>query len=513
MQIIYEITFNSKSQYIKNLIIKLIAQHNINASCEQNSQYIYIITKDTQEKIETFFKHLETALPLSVFMESSKIIEALPHGVAFLESNNVQPILSLSNDEVLEIIKHNDDSQKANAQKIINAEVIKLQTSTGECYFAKPTQENRVKLESYANNVNMLITNTHAFETLFSLNQKDVQLMCSIERPLVKLKLNYQANNQNQFSTTNTIYAKMPYDKATFLLAYEVKALGLDALIYCHTNPSCDAIKVGYVDKHIFMIEGNSGLFPKFDYSSSTTFKSSKEYFDFHGGVFKSVLTQFNKRTTSCIGVYFTTVNNNSEIVIYTPNHGKKAIVSVPNIYLNLATNLEEISQIDENTPRLIENYKKRFPKLFENVNLVFKDSHGFESIINLIAYFLGIKNSTEFESLAFNFSAKSGINIDMKVLKIDGVNYLDYRRVVQSMMSYKLAGVSNDLLAFSFYESLSEFISNTVTQLKNEFECSDVVLCGNMFANTTLMEKTYKALNKTFNVLIPKEYPLDYNE
>lgn len=513
MQIIYEITFNSKSQYIKNLIISLINENNIQAFCEQNSQYIYIITNDTTKKTETFFKELETKLPLSIFMVSSKIIEKIPDGVAFLEHNNVQPVLSLHNSEVLELIKHNDDSQKINAKKILDEEIIKIPTATGECYFAKATQENRIKLEKYSNNIHMLIANTSAFETLFSLNQKDVELLCSIERPLVKLKLHFKANAQNQYSPTNTIYAKMPYDKATFLLAYEAKALGLNALIYCHTTPSCDAIKVGYVDKHIFIIEGNSGLFPKFDYSSSQVFNTSKEYFDFHGGVFKSVLTQFNKRTSSCIGVYFTNKNNNSEMVIYTPTHGKKTIVSVPNIYLNLATNLEEISEIDENTSRLIENYKKRFPHLFENRHLVFKDSCGFESLINLISYFLEIKNSREFEALAFNYSAKSGINIDMKVIKIDGVNYLDYRRVVQSMMSYRLAGVANDLLAFSFYESLSEFIGHTVTQLKNEFECNEVILCGNMFANTTLMEKTYKALNKTFKVIIPKEYPLDYNE
>ena len=511
MQIIYEIKFNSKSQYIKAIINEQIKSNNIHATCEQNREYIYIITDDSQEKTEHFFKQLETKLPLSIFMESSKIIEAIPQGTTFLETHNVQPVLSLSNEEVLELINHNDNSQKSNAKKISNGEVVKIPTSTGECYFAKASQENRLKLESYANNINMFIANTTAFETLFTLNQKDVQLLCSIERPLVKLKLNFQANNQNQFSSTNTIYAKMPYDKATFLLAYEVKALGLDALIYCHTNPSNDVIKVGYVDKRIFIVEGNSGLFPKYDYTEQKVFESSKEYFDYHGNVFKAVLSQYNKRTSSSIGVYFTTQNNNSEMAIHTAKHGKKSVVLVPNIYLNLATNLEEISQIDENTPRLIENYKKKFPQLFENINLVFKDSHGFESIINLIAYFLGIKNSTEFESLAFNYSAKSGINIDMKVIKIEGVNYLDYRRVVQSIMSYKLAGVPNDLLAFSFYESLSEFIANIVTQLKDEFETNDVVLCGNMFANTTLLEKTYKALNKTFNVIIPQEYPLDY--
>lgn len=513
MQIIYEITFNSKSQYIKNLIVSLIKESNIEASCEQNSQYIYIITQDSSEKIEEFFKQLEVRLPLSIFMESSKIIEKIPEGTDFLESNSVEPVLSLNNDEVIKLIQTNDDSQKENAKKILSGEIVSIKTSSGECYFAKPSKENLEQLKTYSNSVNMFIANTNAFETLFTLNQKDVQLLCSIERPLVKLKLNFQANMQSQYSTTNTIYAKMPYDKATFLLAYEVKELGLDALIYCHSNSKNDAIKVGYVDKRVFIIEGNSGLFPKYDYTSQQIFKTSKEYFDFHGTIFKAVLSQYNKRTTPSIGVYFTTANNNSEIAIYTPKQGAKTIVSVPNIYLNLETNLEEISEIDENTPRLIENYKKKFPHLFENMNLVFKDSFGFESIINLVSYLLEIKNSQEFEALAFNYSAKSGINIDMKVIKIDGVNYLDYRRIVQSMLSYKLAGVTNDLLAFSFYESLSEFITNTVTQLKDEFHTSDVVLCGNMFANTTLLEKTYKALSKTFNVIIPKEYPLDYNE
>jgi hydrogenase maturation factor HypF (carbamoyltransferase family) len=116
------------------------------------------------------------------------------------------------------------------------------------------------------------------------------------------------------------------------------------------------------------------------------------------------------------------------------------------------------------------------------------------------------------FEAAAENATAKSGVKIDMKVIKLDGVNYLDYRRIVQSMMSYRLAGVNRDLLAFSFYESLSEFVVQTLEQLKEEFECSDVIVCGNMIANKILLEKTQKALNKTFNVMMPKEYPLDYD-
>lgn len=146
-------------------------------------------------------------------------------------------------------------------------------------------------------------------------------------------------------------------------------------------------------------------------------------------------------------------------------------------------------------------------------MDLIFEESSGFESIIHLCAYLLGMKSSKEFEAAASNCSVKSGINIDMRIIKLNGVNYLDYRRTVQSMMSYKLADVPNDLLAFSFYESLSEFISNQANTLKNELNINDIVLCGNLFANTTLLEKSYKALTKTFNVILPKEYPLDFND
>jgi hydrogenase maturation factor HypF (carbamoyltransferase family) len=512
MQLIYEITFNSKSQYIKNSIRTLIKKNNIEASCEQNSHYIYIICNDTQENIEAFFKILETALPLSIFMQSSKVIDALPSGVAFLEDNEVQPVLSLSNEEVSLILKNNDALQKQNALKLQNEEIVKLKTSRGECHFAQPSAQNLQELMKISSCVHVFIANTAAFETLFTPNQKDVQLLCSIERPLVKLKLNYHANQHKQYSQTNTVYAKMPYDKATFLLAYEVHQLGLNALLCCQTNACDETIKVGYLEQNTYIVEGNAGLFPKYDQSSSQVFKDSKSYFEHHGGVFKATLSQFNKRTSKCMGVYLTTHKHNSEIAVYTPKQGKKSVINVPNIHLGFSTNLEEISDIDDNTQRLIENFKKKFPKLFENIDFEFEASHGFASIINLMAYILEFKDAQAFEAAAENATAKSGVKIDMKVIKLDGVNYLDYRRIVQSMMSYRLAGVNRDLLAFSFYESLSEFVVQTLEQLKEEFECSDVIVCGNMIANKILLEKTQKALNKTFNVMMPKEYPLDYD-
>ena len=157
----------------------------------------------------------------------------------------------------------------------------------------------------------------------------------------------------------------------------------------------------------------------------------------------------------------------------------------------------------------MITNFSKKFPNVLEGE--VFQNTNGFESIINMCAKVLGINSAKEFEDMALNTSLSSGIQIDMKLINFDGVNYLDYRKTVQSIMAYKMADVDNIMLIYSFYESLSEFICNYVNEIANDTKAKDVVLCGNMFANSILLSKTNKTLSKTYNILLPKEYPLDY--
>ena len=77
--------------------------------------------------------------------------------------------------------------------------------------------------------------------------------------------------------------------------------------------------------------------------------------------------------------------------------------------------------------------------------------------------------------------------------------------------MAYKMADVDNITLIYSFYESLSEFICNYVNEIAKDTKAKDVILCGNMFANSILFTKTNKTLSKTYNIILPKEYPLDY--
>ena len=74
--------------------------------------------------------------------------------------------------------------------------------------------------------------------------------------------------------------------------------------------------------------------------------------------------------------------------------------------------------------------------------------------------------------------------------------------------MAYKMADVDNITFDLHFMRSLSEFISNYVNEIAKEIKQMMLFLCGNMFGKYYFTFKTKKALSKTYNLILPKEYP-----
>ena len=59
--------------------------------------------------------------------------------------------------------------------------------------------------------------------------------------------------------------------------------------------------------------------------------------------------------------------------------------------------------------------------------------------------------------------------------------------------MSFRLAGVTTSLLAFSLFESLGDLVTDTLTQLKTRFKTSETLLFGGMLANAALFSRIKK--------------------
>lgn len=510
MQLIYKIEFNTTNLYFKHILEDLIKEAKIDGICKQYNGFIVIILEASAQDIESFFALLEKKLPLSIFISKSYVVESYDESLEEIKDFDIKQNLTLlTNDAIRKIINENNIDFFNDIVKITKGEVSRFETHNGLKDFFLPNKQIREDFESKGFEVKLMVTDTTKIDEIFDINVKDFQLLCSIERPLVKLKFKLLKNIEKDFSSTNFIYAKIPDDKETVLFAKALKENGINYVLYVNDEVYQDGLKVTYFKEDNLIIHGDKGLFPKYDFVANKKYNSSKDYFDDNTGVYKAILAQNAKRLIPSIGVYFSQNSYNSSISINIPTKGIKQIITIPNIHNSIKNCFEEISEMDEHCSRLITNFNKKFPQVLEND--VPSNTNGFESIINMCAKVLSLNNAKEFEDTALNTSLTSGIQIDMKLVNLDGINYLDYRRIVQSIMAYKMADVDNITLIYSFYESLSEFICNYVNEIANDTKAKDIVLCGNMFANSILLSKTNKTLSKTYNIILPKEYPLDY--
>lgn len=511
MKLIYKIEFNSTNLYFKYILQELINDFKIKAICKQYKGFILIDIDDEREIIGEFFKFLETELPISFFIGKSYIIEEYDNSLEEIKDYDIlQNISLLTNRKIKEIIDSNNIDFLNDILKLSKGDISRIDTRNGTKDFFLANKNLREKFENKGFEIKLLVADISKLKEFFEISMKDFQLLCSIERPLVKLKFKLGKNLNNEFSSTKFIFVKLPDDKETVLFSEALKKNGMPLVLFVNDEVYQESLKVTYFKEDNIIIKGDRGIFPKFDFIANKKYNTSKEYFDDNDGVYKAILAQRAKRLVPTIGVYFSLDSKNSSISINLPIKGLKSIIFVPDINNCIETCLDEISNIDENTQRLIINYKKRFYKNCSQNDLA-KHSKGFLSILNICSKLIGLKDAKELEDIALASNLKSGLQIDMKLIKKDGINYLDYRRIIQSIMSYKIADVDNVTLAYSFYESLSDFIGEIVSEVVKDIKVKDIVFCGNMFSNSILLEKTYKKLDKLYNIILPKEYPLDY--
>lgn len=511
MELIYKIGFNSTNFYFKRILDDLIIEANVQAKSKMYKGFILLLCDDTEDKIKNFFKILEEKLPLSIFLSNSEVLEAFDFDRhEELEDKGIQINLTLlTNDEIKNILDENQIDFSNDINKIKDGGISRFETHNGLKDLFLPSKKIRENFEKEGHEVKLLITNINKLENLVDVSQKDLQLLCSIERPLVKLKFKLLQNLKSEYSGTRFIYGKIADDRETVLFSQALKENDINYLLYVNDEIYQDGLKVTYNEDQNIIIHGEKGLFPKFDYQLNRQVNSSTDYFDEYGSIYKSILAQYNKRIVPSIGIYFSYKSDESAIKINVPSVGEKNVIYIPNIVNNIDNCLEDIKNIDENTQRLVANYKIKFEKNFEK-NFTDTDSDGFASFLNLLSYIMGMKNYNYFENMALLYNGKSGIQIDMHVIKINDKNYLDYRKVIQSIMSYKMADVEDTLLAYSFYESLAEFINDNILKINSELNAKDLILCGDMFSNSILFSKIKKS-QKGMKIFIPKEYPLDY--
>ena len=118
----------------------------------------------------------------------------------------------------------------------------------------------------------------------------------------------------------------------------------------------------------------------------------------------------------------------------------------------------------------------------------------------------IGLKDES-FDGIAdkaLAFLGKGGVQIDTRIKD----NRFDNYAFLASIMSYLIAGVEEELLCYSIYESFGDYIGEIAGQLVAKTKTNRIVFTGETLANQALYAGIRRHLGR-YKLLFPKVYPI----
>lgn len=150
---------------------------------------------------------------------------------------------------------------------------------------------------------------------------------------------------------------------------------------------------------------------------------------------------------------------------------------------------LDEIGRIDDNAPRLVANYRKAFPNATERLTAFGAELDDLETpALGWLLLACGLVLSLDDAGLAAAGRTTGGVKVDTVVIDRDGHNLFDGRRLLRSLMSYRIADVPAPVLANSVFESFGDFVADAIARLLHVRPAEVVVCAGDLLAENPVL-------------------------
>jgi len=429
------------------------------------------------------------------------------------------------------------------ARAVGKGKTVVMKTLHGYRKFYKPDVDN-ISTEAI-----LFVANVNALNKHLMMVPQEFNALLSIERPLLRI-----ATKSEEIKALfgSSIWTKYPDDGMSMLLAKELINAGMDYVVY----EECDEESEGdflvdfdlpvspQKDFRLFinqdtklLIEGERSIFPQFvregkpgrvsvaagltcvetdegkiiDRPEHFSKIPAKEVFVAEGEKVKienqrifevakaamlSVLAEHQKLHEEAIGVHF---DSRLHFLYYNQ---KEVIDVVPPRPFEADNLFSRIAELREGSDRLVENFKKKFPALYERLD----NLTGEVDLFKVTAILIELENESfdGISAMALSFLGKGGMQIDTKV---QDNRFNDYA-FLASIMSYKLSGVEQPILCYSIYESFGDYIADIVTQLMDKTKAKTLTLSGATFANQSLWGRIQRNL-AIKRPILNKNYPI----
>ncbi|MFP6011607.1 protein hydE [Helicobacter pylori] len=310
---------------------------------------------------------------------------------------------------------------------------------------------------------------------------EDAKYLASLEKPSIKASL------KSVFKDTfknDEIIAQLPYDPILNLLCRILQDEGIE-FIFMHANDPQEALlyyetlfktpKRLITPTKKFVLENNFSTFP-----------------------FKDEL-EFLSATPNSIVLYLS-FKHPTRLLLHA-NGSLKTLLSVSFDFNKIFNLLKQ----DEKASRMLKNYATKFPNFYARLLELSKYQLGGANLLDffqILGFVLGYSEdfcAQSVISLAKECLRPKGPRIDYKILKDDSLKMaLNFSKIMHSAMSFRLAGVENEILSLGILDSLAEFLGNFIWDNAQNFSVQEVTIAGDFFGEKVFLDLFVRYFPKT---------------
>ncbi|WQV94107.1 protein hydE [Helicobacter pylori] len=310
---------------------------------------------------------------------------------------------------------------------------------------------------------------------------EDAKYLASLEKPCIKASLKSVFKD---IFKNDEIIAQLPFDPILNLLCRILQDEGIE-FVFIHANNPQEALlyyealfktpKRLITPTKKFVLENHLSIFP-----------------------FKDEL-EFLRETPNSIVLYFS-FKRPTRLLLHA-NGSLKTLLSVSFDFNQIFNLLKQ----DEKASRMLQNYAAKFPDFYAHIAELSKYNLGGANVLDffrILGFILGYSedfHSHSVISLAKECLRPKGPRIDYKILKNDSLKMaLNFSKIMHSAMSFRLAGVENEILSLGILDSLAEFLGNFIWDNAQNFSVQEVTIAGDFFGEKVFLDLFVRYFPKT---------------
>ncbi|TPH58713.1 protein hydE [Helicobacter pylori] len=310
---------------------------------------------------------------------------------------------------------------------------------------------------------------------------EDAKYLASLEKPSIKAPL------KSVFKDTfknDEIIAQLPFDPILNLLCHILQDEGIE-FVFMHESHSCEALlhyeALFKTPKRLITPAKN---FVLENHLSTLPFKDELE---------------FLSATPNSIVLYFS-FKRPTRLLLHA-NGSLKTLLSVSFDFNQIFNLLKQ----DEKASRMLQNYAAKFPDFYARILELSQYNLGGANLLDffqILGFVLGYSEdfcTQSVISLAKECLRPKGPRIDYKILKDDSLKMaLNFSKIMHSAMSFRLAGVENEILSLGILDSLAEFLGNFIWDNAQNFSVQEITIAGDFFGEKVFLDLFVRYFPKT---------------